>query len=192
MTPVAWPSGDPYLAPSTSLGNRLARLLWAVVYWCFFRPSPRPLHAWRAGLLRCFGARLGPHCHIYPGAQIWAPWRLVCEDAVGVADGAIIYNPAGIHLASHCVISQQAYLCGATHDFDDPAFSMISKPIRIGAYAWVCARAAVSPGVSLGEGAVLGMNSVATRSLDPWTVYGGIPARAIRMRKRHGRSVDQP
>ena len=39
----------------------------------FYRPSPRPFHFWRAFLLRCFGAKLGPHCHFYPKSRVWAP-----------------------------------------------------------------------------------------------------------------------
>ena len=134
-------------------------------------------------MLRAFGARLGPHCHIYPDARIWAPWNLVCGAGAAVADGAVIYNPAVIWLGEGCVISQQAYLCAAGHDVDDPAFPMVSRPIRIGAWAWIGARASVAPGVQVGEGAVLGMCSLATRDLLPWTVHAGVPARALRPRR---------
>jgi len=170
---------DPYLKPGFSLGNRLARALWAVVYVLFFRPSPRPLHAWRALLLRMFGARVGRNSRIYPKTRIWAPWNLECEDMVAIADEAIIYNPEPVFLGSHSIVSQQAYLCGATHDHNDPAFPLVAAPIRIGAYAWICARATVQPGIEVAEGAVLGLGGVATKNLDPWTVYGGIPARKI-------------
>lgn len=176
---------DPYLNASTSLRNRFGRVVWSLVYWPLFRLSPRPAHAWRAWLLRIFGASLATDCHIYPGARIWAPWNLVCDVAVGIADGAVIYNPAQVRLGSHAIVSQDAYLCGATHDLDDPSFPMVSKPIVVGAYAWICARAVVCPGLNVGEGAVLGLNSVATRDLKPWTVYGGSPARPIRARRRH-------
>jgi putative colanic acid biosynthesis acetyltransferase WcaF len=52
------------------------------------------------------------------------------------------------------------------------------------AYAWICARASVSPGVQVGEGAVLGLASVATKDLAPWMVYAGNPAQPIRKRER--------
>lgn len=179
---AAMPTDDPYLRPSLSWTNRAARALWGVAHVLLVRFSPRPCHAWRAMVLRVFGARLGPHCHVYPRARIWAPWNLVCEDAVGIADGAVVYNPALVRLGSHCVVSQDAYLCGATHDIDDPAFPMVSAPITIGPYAWICARAVVCPGVNVGEGAVLGLAGVATHDLEGWTVYGGVPARALRAR----------
>ncbi|MFM9916340.1 MAG: putative colanic acid biosynthesis acetyltransferase [Rhizobacter sp.] len=175
---------DPYLAASLPWTNRAARAAWALGYTLLVRFSPRPLHGWRTIVLRAFGATLGPNCHIYPRARIWAPWNLVCEDAVGIADGAEIYNPAPIRIGSHGIVSQNAYLCGATHDIDDPAFPMISAPITIGRYAWIGARAVVCSGVEVGEGAVLGLASVATRNLDPWSVYVGAPARRVRARKR--------
>jgi len=183
---------DPYLLPQTSARNRIARALWHIVYALLFRPTPRPLHAWRAFLLRCFGAQLGPHCRIYAKCEIWAPWNLHCDDCAVIGNGAVIYNPARVHLGSHATVSQQAYLCGATHDLDDPAFPMIWAPISIGPYAWICARATVLPGVFVHEGAVLGLGAVTSKDLEAWQVYGGIPARRIRQRRRHATSARLP
>jgi putative colanic acid biosynthesis acetyltransferase WcaF len=181
-SPVAQ-SADPYLKPSFSVANRAGRLAWSLCWALLFRFSPRPMHAWRAWLLRCFGAQLGPDCHIYPGARIWAPWNLACAEAVSIADGAEVYNPSILFMGSHAIVSQQAYICGATHDYNDPAFPLLSFPMKIGAYAWVCARASVAPGVDVGEGAVLGLGAIATHDLEPWTVYAGVPARAIKQRE---------
>lgn len=175
---------DPYLQPQTSFGNRAARAIWGVAYWLLFRPSPRPLHAWRAALLRCFGARIGADCHIYPGCRIWAPWNLRCGSVVAIADRAEIYNVWPVALDSHATISQQAWLCTAGHDIDDPGFPMNGAPIRVGSRAWVCGRATVLPGVTLQEGAVLATGAVATGDLAPWSVYSGIPARLLRTRKQ--------
>jgi putative colanic acid biosynthesis acetyltransferase WcaF len=174
---------DPYLQASTSRRSRLGRVLWAICHQVLFRPSPRPLHAWRALLLRLFGARLGRDCHIYPGSRIWAPWNLECEDVVAIADGAIVYNAAPIRLGSHSVISQEAFLCAASHDLDDAEFPMITASITIGRRAWIGARATVCPGITVAEGAVLGLGGVATKDLDAWTVYAGVPARPIRPRR---------
>jgi len=174
---------DPYLRPAFSKRDRIRRAAWNFVWLLLFRPSPRPFYRWRSILLRIFGATVGPNCHIYPAARIWAPWNLTCEDLVAVADGAEIYNPAPVHLGSHAIVSQYSYLCGATHDFDDPNFPLLAYSMTIGPYAWICARACVAPGVNLGEGAVLGLASVATRNLDPWTVYAGVPAVRIKERK---------
>ena len=173
---------DPHKQPSFPLSNRLWRFSWGIVYSLFFRPSPRPLHAWRAFLLRSFGAKLGCDCHIYPKAIIWAPRNLVCEDVVAIADFANVYNPDKVYLGSHSIISQEAYLCGATHDYESAEFPLISAPITVGPYAWICARSTVQMGVTVAEGAILGLGGIATKNLEPWTVYAGIPAREIKKR----------
>jgi putative colanic acid biosynthesis acetyltransferase WcaF len=175
---------DPYLRPAFSFGNRLRRLMWNLCWAVFFRFSPRPLFAWRSMLLRLFGAKLGPNCKFYPSSRVWAPWNLICSDLVAVGDGAEIYNPAPVRLGSHAILSQNSYLCGATHDFDDPGFPLLAFTMELGAYAWVCARACVAPGVNVGEGAVLGLASVATRDLEPWGVYAGSPAAKVKQRNR--------
>jgi len=141
---------DPYLRPAFSVGNRLRRVTWNVVWLLLYRPSPRPFHAWRAMLLRLYGATMGPNCHFYPASKVWAPWNLICAEQVTAADDAEIYNPAPISFGGHAILSQGAYVCGATHDYDDPAFPLIAFAMHIGSYAWVCARASVAPGVNVG------------------------------------------
>jgi len=177
-------AADPYLRPAFSVGNRVRRALWDLCRILLYRTSPRPFHAWRAWLLRCFGASMGRNCHFYPASKVWAPWNLVCADQVTAADGAEIYNPAPIIFGSHSILSQDAYLCGAPHDYDDPAFPLLAYAMTIGAYAWICARASVAPGVNVGEGSVLGLGSVATKDLAPWTVYAGSPAVRVKNRRQ--------
>ena len=99
---------------------------------------------------------MGVNCHFYPQSRVWAPWNLECEDAVALGDRAELYNPSRLYLASHAIISQDAYLCGATHDYNNPAFPMVSYPMRVDRYAWVAVRACVSPGVDIADGAVIG------------------------------------
>ena len=101
----------------------------------------------------------------------------------------MIYNPAPVTFGSHTILSQEAYVCGATHDYDDPGFPLIAFAMSFGSYAWICARASVAPGVNVGEGAVLGLGSVATRNLEPWTVYAGVPAMKVKERQRNSSAM---
>ena len=177
---------DPYLHPAFSRRDRLRRFLWNCCWALAYRYSPRPLHAWRSMLLGLFGAEMGPNCHFYPGSKIWAPWNLRCSDQVTVADGAEIYNPAPISFGSHAIISQGAYVCGASHDYNSPSFPLIAYRMSVGAYAWICARASVGPGVGVGDGAILALGSVASQDLEPWSVYAGCPAIKVKDRTRPG------
>ena len=45
-------AADPYLRPAFPTAHRARRLLWNLCRALLYRPSPRPLHAWRAVLLR--------------------------------------------------------------------------------------------------------------------------------------------
>ena len=175
---------NPYHRPSFSFKHRLVRVVWQVTYLLLYRLSPTPLYGWRAMLLRLFGAKVGAGCHFYPSGKVWAPWNLICEDLVTAGDGAEIYNPAPVHLGSHAILSQNSYICGAAYDFDDLALPLRTYYMEVGAYAWICARASICPGVRVGEGAVLGLGSTATCYLEPWGVYAGTPAVKVKDRKR--------
>jgi acetyltransferase-like isoleucine patch superfamily enzyme len=58
------------------------------------------------------------------------------------------------------------------------------KTTIIGDYAFVASNAVVLPGVTIGEGAVLGAGGVATKDIPPWQVWGGVPAHYIKDRQR--------
>lgn len=173
---------DPARQASFSLSNRLARLAWSVVWLLLARATPRPLHRWRAMILRAFGARLGRNVHVYPSVRIWAPWNLCLGDDVGVGERAELYSMATITVGARAVISQGAHLCTGTHDYEDPLFQLYARPITVGSHAWICAEAFVGPGVSIGDGAVVGARSVASRDVPAWMVVAGNPARPVKLR----------
>jgi len=170
-----------------SLGNRIARAMWTTVWLCLYRPSPRPFHAWRVWLLRCFGAKIGPGTHPYPSARIWAPWNLDVGTRVGIADGAEIYNPAPVILGDFVTISQGAYLCSAAHDYAKQSFPLTTAPIEVKAQAWVAARAIVLMGVTIGEGCVVGAGSVVSKDTPDWSICCGNPCQVI---KKYEKSRD--
>jgi len=166
-----------------SLSNKLARVWWATCWWTLFRVSPRILFRWRVLLLRCFGADVSWHSRVDPTARIWAPWNLSLADNASIGHHADIYNVARIRVAAGATVSQYSFLCSASHDITDPAMRLTAKPITVGPSAWVCARAFVGPGVTVGEGAVVAACGVAVRDAPPWTVVGGNPAREIGKRE---------
>ena len=175
---------DVHTQASFSFKNRLMRLAWNIVYVALFRLSPVPFHPWRSFLLKLFGAKIGRGCHIYPGAKIWAPWNLEFGDYVGVASGAICYSMAKITLGDKVVVSQGAHLCTGSHDYKNPRFPLFAKPINVGSNAWIAAETFVCPGVTIGEGAVVGARSVVTKDMPAWTVCAGNPCKPIKPRKK--------
>jgi len=171
-----------------SLSQRILRAIWGVVWWIFFRPSPRVCHAWRRFLLRCFGGRIAHDAHIFPTTRIWAPWNLTMGRSSTLSYDVDCYCVAPITLCEYAIVAQYCYLCTATHDFEQRGRPVVSKPIIIGAGAWVCAQVFIGPGVVVGEGAVVGARAAVFKDVEPWTVVGGNPSRFIRMRKKPGDS----
>lgn len=174
--------GKGLAAVSFSLHHRLFRALWAITWLLFAAWTPPPLHSWRRVLLVLFGARLAPNARIYGSARIWYPPNLEMGHNAVIGPHVEIYCQAKITLGDHAVVSQFAHLVCGTHDIDDPAFPLRTAPIRIGPHAWIAANAYVGPGVTIGEGAVLGACGVAFKDLPAWTVHAGNPARHLRDR----------
>jgi putative colanic acid biosynthesis acetyltransferase WcaF len=134
--------------PSFSLGNRLSRLAWGVVWLLLFSWTPNAFHPWRRFLLQLFGAQMGPRAEVRGTARVWLPANLVMEEGALIGPRVVCYNQGLITLSKKALVSQGAHLCAGTHNADDPDFPLIAKPIHIGAHAWVAADAFVGPGRS--------------------------------------------
>ncbi len=170
-----------------SWGNRVMRVLWSWVWLLLFRPSPRLCFAWRRALLRAFGACVGRGVHVYPSCQIWAPWNLHMGDHSCMADHVICYNVAPVRIGEHCVVSQHSHLCTASHDYEHAQLPLTMTDIHLHDQVWICTDVFVGPGVTVGQGTVVGARSSVYRTLAPWLVAAGNPARFIK-----GRHINAP
>lgn len=169
--------------PSFSLGHRLYRLVWGAAWLVLAAWTPAPFHPWRRTLLRAFGARIAPGANIYSSARVWYPPNLRMESFSCLGPDVICYCMAPITIGAYALASQGAHLCAGTHDIRDPDFQLVSRPITVGPRAWIAAEAFVGPGVTVGEGAVLGARAVAMKDLEAWTIYTGNPAQPIGERR---------
>jgi putative colanic acid biosynthesis acetyltransferase WcaF len=167
-----------------SVANRVARMLWNVVYLLLFRPSPTIAHPWRRLLLRLFGAKIGRRAEIYPSARIWAPWHLEMAEHTSIGPHVLCYSVDRIAIARYGEVSQFSYLCTASHDINSTHLDLVTAPIHIGAYCWVAADAYIGPSVVIGEGAVVGARACVFKDVAAWTVVGGNPAQSIGSRSR--------
>ena len=166
-----------------TLRNKIHRLLWNVVYAFLFRPFALPYFKhWRNFLLRLWGAKIGKGSIVHASAEIWAPWNLIVGCRTCIGPHAIIYNPGKITLGNKVVISQYAYLCTASHDYESKENKLCWQDISIDDYAWVAARTFVGPGVHIGSYAVVGATASVYKDVEPWTVVGGNPAKFIKKR----------
>jgi maltose O-acetyltransferase len=84
-----------------------------------------------------------------------------------------------IRTGSDVSIGPEASLLTLGHDPQSPDFHDKGGDIIVGDRVWIGYRAIVLPGVTIGEGAVVGAGSVVTRNVEPYTIVAGNPARQI-------------
>jgi putative colanic acid biosynthesis acetyltransferase WcaF len=165
-----------------SRANRAIRLLWSLVWLLLFRPSPKPLHAWRRALLRLFGARLGQGVVVHASVRVWAPWNLEMGDFSSLAPFVDCYSVDRIRLGRCVTVSQYSFLCTASHDSESADMRLTMAPITLGDHVWIAADAFIAPGVTVAEGAVVGARASAFGDVAAWAVVAGNPAKPLRMR----------
>jgi putative colanic acid biosynthesis acetyltransferase WcaF len=176
---------------SFSLSHRLERLAWNVAWAVLASWTPPAMRRWRLAVLRLFGAQVAPTASVYGSARIWYPRNLELGVYACIGPRARIYSMGRITLGAYALVSQGAHLCAGSHDIEDRHFQLLVRSIVVGDRAWLAAECFVGPGVTVGNGAVLGARAVAMRDLDAWTVYRGNPATAVRPRRIRFSSLDE-
>lgn len=160
----------------------MVRVAWFLVGLPLLRSSLLPSSAMRRKLLRWFGAQIGEGAVIRPGVRVKFPWKLKLGDHCWIGEDCWIDNLAPVTLGNHVCVSQGAYLCTGSHDWSDPTFGLITRPIDVEDGAWIAARVSVGPGSVIGSHAVIGFGSVVTGVVPPYEIHGGNPASFLRQR----------
>lgn len=130
-------------------------------------------------------------------------WLGACGEKTGVQLGCRFLNGRKIHLGERNVINFACLLDGrkfhirtgndvsigpeATiltlgHDPQSPDFEDRGGDVTIGNRVWIGYRAIVLPGITIGEGAVVGAGAVVTKDVEPFAIVAGNPARKIGQR----------
>jgi putative colanic acid biosynthesis acetyltransferase WcaF len=156
--------------------SSIVRVLWFLAGLPLLRCQLLPFSSVRRGLLRLFGAEIGTGVVIKPGVRVKYPWLLRVGDHCWLGEDCWIDNLSLVTLGDNVCVSQGAYLCTGSHDWSEPSFGLIVRPIYIHDGAWICARAVIGPGTMIGEGAVVAAGAVATKSIPPYAVHAGNPA----------------
>jgi putative colanic acid biosynthesis acetyltransferase WcaF len=119
---------------------------------------------------------------IKPGVRVKYPWFLEVGDHCWIGEDCWIDNLAPVQLGSHVCLSQGVYLCTGNHDWTDPHFGLLVKPIVLLDGSWAGAKSILCPGVELGEGAIAAAGSVVIRNIPPWEIHSGNPATLTKKR----------
>ena len=133
--------------------------------------------------------RVGEGC-FYLDQIVWLNGdRIELGDRVSFNFGCFVNGFGGLVFHDGANIGPYCMLHTANHNFDDPSRPVVDQgwedvgPMHIGRNSWIGMGSVVLPGVTIGEGCVVGAGSVVTRDLDPFTIAVGNPAKAIRSRR---------
>ena len=163
-------------------GNAFKRLLWLYVNALVFKTSILPISGFKVFLLRLFGAKIGKNVTIKPCVNIKYPWFLTVGDETWIGENVWIDSLVMITIGSNVCLSQGAVLLTGSHNYKKTTFDLITGNVVLEDGAWIGALAVVNQGIIVGSHAVLTTGSVATKNLEPYSVYQGNPAVKIRPR----------
>lgn len=100
-----------------------------------------------------------------------------------------VFLQGNITIGNHVMIAPYAAIYTKTHEFEDVGRPMVLQgnkeegPVVLENNVWLGRNVVVLPGVKVGEGAIVGANSVVTKDVLPFTIVGGVPAKLIKERK---------
>lgn len=99
--------------------------------------------------------------------------------------GYISCGTSSVEIGTFCAIGYNVSLVASTHDVNFPTGPeklrpLRESPIKIGKGVWIGNNAVVLPGVEIGDFAVIGANSVVNKSIPPFSVAAGMPARIVK------------
>jgi len=121
------------------------------------------------------GCKIGSHVHIASHCYLAGSAGIVLEDFSGLSPGVMIFSGSddysGEKLTNPTV--PRKYIGGKSGTV------ILERHVIIGAGSIIL------PGCVLGVGASVGAMSLVTKSLEPWGIYAGVPARRIRERKKN-------
>jgi putative colanic acid biosynthesis acetyltransferase WcaF len=173
---------NPYQNP-WPLWVHLVLALWKGTWFLFCSWTPKFFNPVRLLTLRAFGATLLGTPFVHPKARIQVPWHLIMHHRACLGERSVAYSLGKIEIMAGATVAQEAYLCTASHDFSDPSFQLMTKKITIEDDSFIGVRAMIMPGITIGRKAIVGAQSVVTKSVKPDQIVAGNPAREIGLRK---------
>ncbi len=132
--------------------------------------------------------KLDGFCLIYSGVYLTHTYGISLGRHVAINSGAVLDGRGGITIGDYSMIGVHVCIVSSSHGYKNTARPMALqhqrlKPVVIGKDVWIGANATILGGIKIGDGAVIGANSVVTKDVTPYTIVGGVPAKLIRQRK---------
>jgi maltose O-acetyltransferase len=134
-------------------------------------------------LRRLFGLRLG-RSNVHRAVTLLSPWLIRVGDHVNIQMGCFLDGRGGLTIGNNVDLTPGVKILTEQHDIDSPDYATVKRPVVIHDHVVIGSWALILPGVTVGEGAVVGAGSVVARDVPPYAVVAGNPATVKRERKR--------
>lgn len=157
-------------------------MIWLVVHALFFGHSLAVFNGLKCYLLKLFGAEVGKGVIIKPSVKIKYPWFLAIGDYCWIGENVWIDNLSQITIGSNVCISQGAMLLTGNHNYKKARFDLMLGSIIIEDGVWIGAKSVICPGIKCESHSILNVGSVASKSMEAYSIYQGVPAIKIRDR----------
>lgn len=137
----------------------------------------------RALLEELFGEELDPGTTVRPSFRCDVGTNIHLGRSVMVNYDCVLLDTADIRIGDHTLIAPRTVIATSSHDF--PAMQRrdvrtLSLPVHIGSDVWIGASSVILPGITVGDGAIVGAGSIVTHDVPAGEVWAGNPARRIR------------
>lgn len=133
---------------------------------------------------RIYGLRIGTGSVVYHGCEFRSPQTIRIGAWTSIGDHCILDGRGDLTIGDSVNFSTGVWIWTSEHVVNARDFSATSAPVVIEDYAWVSCRAVILPGVTVGRGAVVAAGAVVTKSVPPFAIVGGVPAKVIGERSR--------
>jgi acetyltransferase-like isoleucine patch superfamily enzyme len=143
-------------------------------------PSQRLRHA----LYRRFGMKIGQGSVIYNSCEVREPTGIAIGEHSSIGDHCVLDGRGGLTIGSSVNFSTGVWIWTMEHEVNSRDFRGSAAPVVVEDFAWISCRTVILPGVRIGKGAVVAAGAVVTKSVDPYTIVGGVPAKCIGQRSR--------
>lgn len=144
-----------------------------------------PIHSFRLFIYRhLLRVSIGQQSSIHWRTVFRAPHRVRIGRNSILGNDVLLDGRCGITIGSNVNIGGDVQIFTMEHDPQAPDFRATGAPVVIDDYAYVASRATLLPGTTVGRGAVVAAGAVVTRSIEPFEIVGGVPARVIGHRSK--------
>ena len=160
---------------------------FAKFYWGFLKPE---IDSYVLNTQKSSFKKMGNNCIFKGGGTIFHPENIVIEDNVQIGENYFLMGIGGIEILEGTIISRNVCIHSGNHDFKSSDMipynsNYLKEKIVIGKGVWIGQNVNILPGISIGDGAIIGMGTTVSKNVEPYQIIVGTGQRSIGYRDKN-------